>query len=391
MKNYDLLKETMSQARENLFAALRTEDEAKQKEAFNAFLEGLQAEVTAQAKQAADAYNEGVHDESILVKRGIRRALTSEEKRFFAEAVTKQKVDGLDAAFPQTIIEDVYRNLKEEHPLISRVDVQQGTTRTEFIYGDSTKKRAFWSTIPADIKQILLDAFKKLDIKSAKLSGFLALPKGYFELGPDWLANYVITFLQEVMAAALEEAIVNGDGDKKPLGMMRKLSGDTSGVYPAKDAVALADFKPKTLAGIRGALAKAKTDNGSVVALVNPTTYWSKMFPALAYLTVNGQWVTTQLPTGEEIVLSHAVPENKVVFGVLENYLLVVASDVEITQYPETLAIEDMDLYIAKFFGRGIPKNENAFFVADIESIEGATLATPEAAATITADDTINP
>ena len=351
----------------------------------------MQAEVTAQAKQAADAYNEGVHDESILVKRGIRRALTSEEKRFFAEAVTKQKVDGLDAAFPQTIIEDVYRNLKEEHPLISRVDVQQGTTRTEFIYGDSTKKRAFWSTIPADIKQILLDAFKKLDIKSAKLSGFLALPKGYFELGPDWLANYVITFLQEVMAAALEEAIVNGDGDKKPLGMMRKLSGDTSGVYPAKDAVALADFKPKTLAGIRGALAKAKTDNGSVVALVNPTTYWSKMFPSLAYLTVNGQWVTTQLPTGEEIVLSHAVPENKVVFGVLENYLLVVASDVEITQYPETLAIEDMDLYIAKFFGRGIPKNENAFFVADIESIEGATLATPEAAATITADDTINP
>ncbi len=43
----------MSQARENLFAALRTERQAKQKEAFNNFLEGLQA-VTAQAKQAAD-------------------------------------------------------------------------------------------------------------------------------------------------------------------------------------------------------------------------------------------------------------------------------------------------------------------------------------------------
>ena len=165
----------------------------------------------------------------------------------------------------------------------------------------------------------------------------------------------------------------------------------TSGVYPEKDAITLADFKPKTLAGIRGALAKAKTDNGSVVALVNPTTYWSKVFPALSYLTVNGQWVTTKLPTGEEIVPSHAVPENKIVFGVLENYLLVVASDVEITQYKETLAIEDMDLYIAKFFGRGIPKNENAFFVADIENMEGATLATPEAAAVIKPDDTINP
>lgn len=391
MKNLDVLKETMSQARENLFAALRTEDEGQQKEAFNAFLAGLQEEVTAQAKQAADAYNEGLHDEAILVNRGIRRSLTTAEKRFFAEAVQKQKVSGLDNLFPQTIIEDVYRNLVQEHPLLSQIDVQQGTARTEFIYGDATKKRAFWSTIPADIKQILLDAFKKLDIKSAKLSGFLALPKGYFELGPDWLANYVITFLREVMSAALEEAVVNGDGDKKPLGMMRKLSGDTSGVYPEKTAVAITDLKPATLAGIRGALAKAKTDNGSVVALVNPVTYWSKLFPVLAFMTVNGQWVNTQLPTGESIVLSHAVPEDKVVFGVLKNYLLVVSSDVEINQYPETLAIEDMDLYVAKFFGRGIAKNENAFFVADVSGIQGATLATPEGAADIKADDTINP
>lgn len=79
------------------------------------------------------------------------------------------------------------------------------------------------------------------------------------------------------------------------------------------------------------------------------------------------------------------------VFGVLKNYLLVVAADVEITEYKETLAIEDMDLYVAKFFGKGIPKNENAFFVADVTTIEGATVPELEENPAIKPEDTINP
>ena len=37
-----------------------------------------------------------------------------------------------------------------------------------------------------------------------------------------------------------------------------------------------------------------------------------------------------------------------------------------------------MDLYIAKFFGNGISKNVNAFFIADISGIAGATVPTLE-------------
>lgn len=392
MKNLDLQNDkNMIEAREELFLALRTDDEAVQKEAFANFLNGLEANVAEQTKAHMAAYQDGVNDEAILAERGLRRAMTSGEKKFFAEAVQKKKIDGLDTTFPETIIEDIYRNLVENHPIISLVDVQHGTVKTKFVYGDSTKKRAFWGTIPADIKQILVEAFKELDISASKLSGFVAVPKGYYELGPAWLANYVVTFLQEVMAASLEEAIVNGDGDKKPLGMTRKLSGDTSGKYPEKDKVTLADFKPKSLAVIRSALAKAKTDNGEVVALVNPTTYWAKVFPALAFQNQQGQWVNTLLPTGERIVPTHAVPEDTLVFGVMKNYLLVVADDIEIKKYEETLAIEDLDLHIAKFFGKGIPKNENAYFVADISTMEGATPATPETAPAVKKEDTINP
>lgn len=391
LKNLDFTGPSMEEARAKLFAALRTDDENAQKEAMDVFAKGLERSVNEQVKAAALQYQDGINDEAILAERGLRRKLTSDERKFFAEAVEKQTITGLSKLFPETIIEDVYRNLKQEHPLLSLVDVQEGTVLTKFIYGDSTKKRAFWGTIPADIKQILLDAFKDLDISASKLSGFVALPKGYFELGPSWLANYVITFLQEVMAAALEEAVVNGDGKGKPLGMMRKLSGDSGGVYPEKATVTVADLKPATLAGIRAALAKAKTDNGIVSALINPLSYWAKVYPKLAYQTQAGVWVTTQLPTGEQVITTHAVPENKMVFGVLKNYLLVVANEVKIEEYKETLAMEDMDLYVARFFGKGIAKNENAFFVADITTMEGAVVPDLEGPDAIAKEDTINP
>ncbi|HEL1556025.1 TPA: phage major capsid protein [Streptococcus suis] len=391
LKNLDLQTPSMAEAREKLFAALRTDDVEEQKNAMNTFMIGLEASVNEQAKDYLAQHQDEVLDEAILAERGLRRKLTSAERKFFAAAVEKQKIDGLDKRFPETIVEDIYHNLKQDHPIISLVDVQEGTVKTKFVYGDSTKKRAFWGNIPSDIKQILLDAFNELDISVSKLSGFIAIPKGYYELGPAWLANYVIVFLQEVMAAALEEAIVNGDGKGKPLGMMRKLSGDSGGVYPEKTPVTLADLKPKSLAGIRAALSKAKTDNGVVSVLVNSTDYWSKLYPNLAFQTQAGVWVTTQLPTGEQIITSHAVPENRMIFGVMFNYLLVTASDVEITEYKETMAIEDMDLHIAKFFGKGIAKNENAFIVADISTMDGATIPDLDSDKDIKSEDTINP
>ncbi|MGC6551990.1 phage major capsid protein [Streptococcus sp. VTCC 12905] len=385
------LKTNFAEAREQLFAALRTDNEQEQKQAFENFVTGLEANVSEQVKAAAAEFQEGVQDESILAERGLRRKLTSDERKFFSEAAKKQKITGLDQMFPETIIEDVYRNLVQEHPLLSLIDMQVGDVKTAFIYGDSTKKRAFWGTIPADIQQILLDSFKRLDISQSQLSGYIAVPKGYYKLGPSWLASYVITFLQEVMAASLEEAVVNGDGKEKPLGMMRKLSGDSGGVYPEKQAIVLADLTPSTLAGIRAALAKAKTDNGQVAVLVNPMTYWAKVFPKLAFRTDAGVWVTTQLPTGEAIIPLHAVTENKLVFGVPYNYLLVVSGSVEIQEYRETLALQNLDLHIAQFFGKGIAKNENAFFVADISSVEGAIIPSLEGPAAIVKEDTINP
>ncbi|WP_314068421.1 phage major capsid protein [uncultured Vagococcus sp.] len=375
MKNADLFKDSLDKQRAALFNAMQSDDKEEQATAFNDFFEGIQTSMMAQNERLVAELGENYNDDKILVDRGIRRQLTSKENKFFAAAVEKKSLDNLVEVFPVTIVEDVFKNLKEEHPVLSRIDAVPVEGLMKYIYSDPTKTLAFWGAVPDDIKQLIINGFKKIDLESAKLSGFLPVTKGFFKLGPNWLANYIITVLQEIMQASLEIAVISGDGNLKPIGMIKKLSGSTDGVYPDKETITMNDLEPGTLAGVHMSMAEAKTDNGRVSVLVNPQTYWGKLFPKLAQKDANNNWHLISLPTGDEIVQSHAVPKDTLIFGVLKNYFLGVSGQVELKKYEETLAIEDLDLFIAKFYGNGVAKNANAFFVANISAMTGATAA----------------
>ncbi|SDQ18902.1 phage major capsid protein [Carnobacterium viridans] len=388
----DKKSKTLQLATQAMYAALNMDDEVKQKEAFENYSVALADTMKASVQEEVALFENGRADESIMGKRAKRFQLTSKEKKFFAEAVEKQKVDGLDETFPTTIIETLMEDISQEHPLLSQIDNQYTEAVIKYIYSDPSEQTAYWDVIPADIRQILIGAFKTLDLQASKLSGFIALPKGYFKLGPAWLAQYVTTFLREVMTATLEEGVVNGDGKLKPIGMMRKLSGAVDGVYPAKETVSITELTPKSLGGPRALLAKEKMINGQISMVVNPVTYETKVSPNLFFQnTQTGAWTKLPLPNGENVVQSYAVPEGKAVLGNLKNYLLAVAGDLELELYKETLAIEDMDLYIAKMFAAGVAKNSNAFIVLDLSSITGVTVPATEADAVLVKQDTINP
>ena len=372
MRNLDNTK-NMDDLRIELFNSLKSDDAEVQEKAFLNFTEGLQNSIITDAKNEVNKFGANYNDEQILINRGTRKALTSQEKKYFNAVIERKGFDKVEETFPETIIEDVFKKLQEEHPILSKIDMKDTTALTKYIFAKPNKAKAFWGPICEDIKQMILDGFEVINLDSSRLSGFVPVCKGMLELGPVWLAQYVTTLMYEIMAASLEIAVISGDGKDKPVGMTRSLKNVLDGVYPEKTKVTLKDFTPKSLGGIRGAMAKAKTDVGEVEILVNPITYWTKVFPNLAYQTVNGVWVLDKLPTGETIIKSHAMPEDTLIFGVLDNYFLGVSGDVRIDRYDQTLAIENMDLFIAKFYGHGVPKDPNAFFVADIASVEGST------------------
>lgn len=237
IKLADKKSEELKSATQDMFNALGTDDEEVQKEALTKFSEALADDVKAHYSREIENYQNSNHDEMIMSNRVDRFRLTSEEKKFFAEAVEKQKIEGLDELFPRTIIETVMNDLTTEHPLLSAIDTQYTEAAIKYIFRKPGDATAYWDVIPADIKQILLESFGELEMTVSKLSGFIALPKAYFQLGPDWLARYVIAYLTETMKATLEKAVVNGDGKLKPIGLMRKLSGAIDNKYPEKEAV----------------------------------------------------------------------------------------------------------------------------------------------------------
>lgn len=375
MKNFDVKSQTVVEAQAKLFDALKSDNEDAQKEALAGVFSAIADEVKAEAAANVTTANQQYQDNQILMNRGARKPLTSAERKYFNAVIEKKGWEGLNEVFPVTIVEDVLTQIEREHPILSKIDMVPVDGIMKFITAKPGAQTAFWGDICEDIRQVILDGFEVKDLTAFKLSGFVVMCKGMIELGPEWLATYITRSLYEIMSTSLEMAVVDGTGtgDKMPIGMTKSLYGVVDGVYQDKEAVALTDFSAKSLGGIRAALAEAKADNGQVSVLVNPVTYWVKMFPSLAVQTSDGKWVLSNMPTGEEIITSHAVPEGKAIFGNLKNYFLGVAGAVRIDKYEQTLAIEDLDLYIAKLYGNGSPKSANAFFVADLTNVEGAT------------------
>lgn len=364
------MKKTQAELRAALMEAMAGGDDKQIEAAFNDFAEGLQDAIIAKAMNLVEEKtNDGV-DENILVNRGTIKALTSEEKKFYNAVIRRDGFDGIDMAFPQTIIQDILNKIKTEHPLLSLVDVQPTSILARVLFAADNKALAFWGPICEDIKQIILAGLHNVDLKASRLSGFVPVCKGMLSIGVDWLATYVENLLYEIISAGLETAIINGDGKDKPIGMMRALSGATDGVYPAKAETKLKTLDEKSLAGIAAALAEAHMHTSGTCAIVNPVTYYAKVFGAVAYRIQDGSF-DFRLATGEKVLQSYAVPKDKIVVGDPKNYLLGVAQDISIDKYTETLAIEDMDLYIAKMYAAGCAKDPNAFFVVDISGVSG--------------------
>lgn len=372
MKNFDKIKAAQEESRAAVFTAMKEGTPEEQEKALNSFLEGIQSSVMDLANSTNKELVEAGNDTNVLVNRGILKPITSDERQYFNAVIEKQSFDNIEEVMPTTIIQTVLSDLHREHVLLQYIDLKDTKALAKFIFAKPTAATAFWGDICSDIRQMIIDGFTIIEAAANKLSGFVPLCKGMLELGPEWLAAYVIECMYEAMSVELEIGIIRGRGKGKfePVGMSMKLTGAVDGVHSPKTPIEVTSLNPDQLGPIMATFAKNRTLKGEMIFIVHPFTYWAKVFPALAAKSANQEWVLDRLPIGVKIVESYACDEDRAVMGVGKNYFFGVAGKTRINKYTETLAIEDMDLFIAKFYGYGQPKDENAFEVLDISKIK---------------------
>lgn len=355
-------------------------------ERIETYVEQRAAQIAKETEESILEQARNTRDEDILKARGNRQ-LTSEETKFyneFAQLVRDSFVQGVaDVPMPYTIIERVFEDLTTNHPLLQCVEFVTAPARADLVYNADGVKLATWGKIDAAITKELETGFKTISLTAGKLSAFMPVSLGIIDLGPVWLDNYVRTVLSEAIAEGLEDGIVNGNGIDKPIGMISNLEGSYSGStgWPAKSATAVNALDPATYATILAQLSThpAGDDYGTdrsrtineVLLIVNPATYLSKVYPAVTIMNANGTYVQA-FPFPTRVIQSNAVPANKAIFGVDQKYFFGLCSDqggkLDFSDHAKFL--DDQRLYKIKLYGNGTPKDNNAFYYADISNLE---------------------
>jgi hypothetical protein len=305
-------------------------------------------------------------DQVVLSNRGAD-VLTSEETRFFNAVVSDGFQDKI--VLPETIEERIYEDLTSDHPLLSVINFRNLGTITLTAITSEYEGTAVWGPIFGDIKGQLNAAFKQEKIAQSKLTAFVVLPKDLAKFGPKWVAAYVQTQITETYAVALENAIINGAGPTKeePIGLIRDLQ---AAVDPTKGhakkategALTLADPTTiiKEFAGIGKELStkqngKKLNVSGKVALVINPADAWDLK----ADFTIQnslGDYIT-KLPFNFILIESEFAPEGEMIAFVKDRYDAYRGGGVEVSEYKETLAMEDCNLHIAKTFAFGKPRD----------------------------------
>lgn len=333
----------------------------------------------------ANRANEQQWDDAVLAQRGVR-ALTSSELKFYNEAIEAKSFDEVSKLMPPTIFERVFEDLALDHPLLSRVNFQRVGASTMWIVRKPGQTVATWSEVTDEIKEMLDHGFETIDQGMFKLSGFLVVSKAMFEIGPEWLDRYVRAFLTEIIAAELEKVIVTGDGNKKPIGMIRDLDGAvTGGVYPEKEVKPLKDLKPKTIGTkiLAPATIVEKDDEGNptktrpyegITFILNPYNYAMHFFSEGVKQRDDGTWVFDNFPVpGLDIVQTAAVPIGKMVVGHPKDYFMGLATDSTLEHSDVVRMIEDQRLYVVRQLANGRPLDNDKFDVFDISELGEGT------------------
>ena len=381
MKNPDLLQRQKAEIMVKLNQAMKDGNEELFNEAFTEYTDMLQEAVMAEAKGLVQAA-----DNQILAGRGVR-ALTSEENKYYEQLIKamgssnpQQAITLIDEALPKTVINAVFEDIIENHPLLSEINFQNTGILVEILVSTIDGRfLAHWGKLTDEITKEISSGFDVLDLRQKKLSAYIPISKPMLEIGPEWIDRYVRTILAEAIANGLEKSIIDGSGLDEPIGMRRDPSSALDPVdgYDLLVPVPLAEISPETFGGIIAGLATGP--NGlvrpvtEVLLVVNPIDYFTKLMPSTT-AKVNGVWVNNIFPFPTKVAQSVWVPQNEAVIGLAKRYFFGLGTGKEgKVEYSDHFHfLQDERVYLTKLYGNGKPLDAKSFKRLDITNLKPA-------------------
>lgn len=375
--------------RQEMIAAMKSGKDEDYANAFAAMNKAIAEQVKADFMELQDT-----NDAAVLAQRGYRQ-LTTKEKKWYQKFIEAAKSNNPKQAFtaiigsdneedlmPTTIIEDVYKDLRDEYPLLKAIHFQHVGYITKWILNDHATQMAVWGQITDEITKEINSAFRVIDINQNKLSAYAMIEIGMLDLGPTFLDGYIRACLKEALMGALEAGIVAGTGVNQPVGLIKDIHegvsySSTTG-YPNKTAEKVTDFAPASYGALIAKMAvteKGKKRKFSKVGMiVNQSDYLTKVMPATTVLNANGTYVNNLFPFPTDVYISNAVDAGKAVLFLENEYFLGAggARNGVIEYSDEYKWLEDVRTFKVKQYAAGRATDNTCALYLDISELEPA-------------------
>ena len=374
---------------EKIVAAMKSGDEANIQEAWNEFHNSVVEQVKADFADLQES-----KDATVLAQRGYRQ-LTSKETAWYQKVIDALKStnpkqaftaiigsDNEDDLMPTTIIEDVYKHLRDEHPLLKAINFQYVGYITKWILNDHSAQNAVWGKITDEIIKEITSSFKVIDIDQNKLSAYAIIEMGMLDLGPTFLDGYIRAVLAEAIFAGLEAAIVGGTGVNMPVGLKKDIHegvsfSSTTG-YPDKEKIPVKSFSPAEYGALIARM--AITESGrrrkftEVGMIVNMVDYLTKVMPATTVLNAEAKYVNNLFPFPTTVYISNEVEDGEaIVFLKNEYFMGMGGSKNGVIEYSDEYKfLEDQRVFKVKQYGAGRAFDNTSALYLDISNLDPA-------------------
>ena len=271
--------------------------------------------------------------------------------------VEKRALSNVGLTVPTSILGLLRENIAEYSKLYKHVNVQQvsGEGR-QVIMG--TVPEAVWTEMCANLNELDL-SFYGVEVDGYKVGGYFAICNAMAEDNDVDLLDQLVEALGQAIGLAVDKAILYGTGTKMPLGVVTRLAQTTQPAdYPA-DARPWADLHTANITTIANTVTgadlfpaivtaaapmKGNYGRGEKVWVMNDKTY-TKLVAAAINADAAGAFVSgvsgTMPGIGGAIEVLSFIPDNVIIGGYFDLYLLAERAGTRITQSEHVRFIQD--------------------------------------------------
>lgn len=302
----------------------------------------------------------------------------------------KRSVTGAELLIPTVMLDLLRQNIGEYSKLISKVNLRSVPGKARQTVAGAIPE-AVWTEMCAKLNELAV-SFTAVEVDGYKVGGFIAICNAVLEDSDISLAQEIITSLGASIGYALDKAILYGTGTKMPMGIVTRLAQSVQPeTYPAT-ARAWADLHTSNIQTITTAnstgvklfqsvlkafgAAKGKYSRGVKFWAMNEATYNTLMAESMS-INATGAVVAgmngTMPVVGGDVVPLDFIPDNNIIAGYGDLYLLAERAGTALAQSEHALFTEDQTVFKGTARYDGLPVIAEGFVAIGINAVSPTT------------------